>query len=145
MSAAASTSARPGDGLVRDMAASGGGLSAPAPAAVGGPASGSEYVPARELTREERDLVNAWNTLGIQRLTYNMPPEVRRAFDVLVSQHRIPEIRAVIEKMRDCYYLLGVNKTGWTATISWMANPDNFRNVKAGVYLAPKARGNAEF
>ena len=104
------------------------------------PVSGSEYVPARELNREERELVNAWNTLGIQRLTYNMPPEVRRAFDVLVSQHSIPEIRAVIEKMRDCYYLLGVNRTGWTATISWLANLGNFLNVKAGVYTY---RGNA--
>ena len=133
-------SARPEVNRGADGAASGGAVSGSGDAAAREPVSGSEYVPARELNREERELVNAWNTLGIQRLTYNMPPEVRRAFDVLVSQHSIPEIRAVIEKMRDCYYLLGVNRTGWTATISWLANLGNFLNVKAGVYTY---RGNA--
>ena len=138
--AAADPSARPEVNRGADGAASGGAVSGSGDAAAREPVSGSEYVPARELNREERELVNAWNTLGIQRLTYNMPPEVRRAFDVLVSQHSIPEIRAVIEKMRDCYYLLGVNRTGWTATISWLANLGNFLNVKAGVYTY---RGNA--
>ncbi len=140
VSAADIPSARPAANHGADGSASGGAVSGSGDAAAREPVSGSEYVPARELNREERELVNAWNTLGIQRLTYNMPPEVRRAFDVLVSQHSIPEIRAVIEKMRDCYYLLGVNRTGWTATISWLANLGNFLNVKAGVYTY---RGNA--
>lgn len=139
--AAADPSARPEANCRSDGAASGGvRVGASDTLSAREPVSGSEYVPARELNREERELVNAWNTLGIQRLTYNMPPAVRRAFDVLVSQHSIPEIRAVIEKMRDCYYLLGVNRTGWTATISWLANLGNFLNVKAGVYTY---RGNA--
>ena len=94
------------------------------------------------------DIVQAWNTLGLQEVKRIPSAESKIGSQLrsLIAAYGADTVLEAIEKVRRSNFLTGRTKN-FHATLSWFAQPDNFEKILAGNYdadyadTAPQATG----
>ena len=86
-------------------------------------------------TKDVRRITEAWNSLGLQRLT-KITGESKRGgmLRARVTEYGVDAVLEAIEKIRHSSFLKGQNKDGWTITFEWFVKPNNFPKVLEGNY-----------
>lgn len=86
-------------------------------------------------TKDVRRITEAWNSLGLQRLT-KITGESKRGgmLRARVTEYGVDAVLEAIEKIRNSAFLKGQNKDGWTITFEWFVKPNNFPKVLEGNY-----------
>ena len=85
-------------------------------------------------------IIDAWNSLpGLSRITKLVSGSQRYEWlRVRIREYGIDEVLRAIENIRNCPFLLGKSKGGWTITFDWFVRPNNFPKVLDGNYLENK-------
>lgn len=80
-------------------------------------------------------VVDAWNTLGLQKVTKVVADTKRGQWlHKRIADYGLDEVLRAIEKVRASSFLNGNNSTGWTITFDWFLRPNNFPKVLDGNY-----------
>ena len=83
-----------------------------------------------------RQVVEAWNSLGIQTIK-KIPPATTKTGQMLrarIKEYGIGSVLEAIEMVRESSFLMGNNKKGWRITLDWFSRPNNFPKVVNGNY-----------
>lgn len=86
--------------------------------------------------QDVRQVVEAWNTLGIQTIK-KVPPSTTKTGQMLrarIKEYGIGSVLEAIEMVRASDFLMGNNSKGWTPTLDWFSRPNNFPKVVNGNY-----------
>lgn len=88
-------------------------------------------------TRNEMQrAIDAWNDLNLAPVKKIAPDTTRyKQLQARIRQNGIDEVVRVIQSVKDCSFLMGNNKSGWTITFDWIILPNNFPKVQSGNYL----------
>ena len=94
-------------------------------------------------TKDVRQIIEAWNSLGLHQLT-RVTGESKRGgmLRARVNEYGTEAVLAAIEKVRKSDFLKGQNKDGWTITFDWFVKPNNFPKVLEGNYDNKVPHGN---
>lgn len=86
-------------------------------------------------TKDVRRIVDAWNTLGLNKLRDIKPDTKRGAMTrKRVNDYGVDTVLEAIECVRRSKFLNGDNKNGWVVTYDWFIGPQNFQKVLEGNY-----------
>ena len=83
-----------------------------------------------------RQVVEAWNSLGIQTIK-KIPPATTKTGQMLrarIKEYGIGSVLEAIEMVKASDFLMGNNKKGWRITLDWFSRPNNFPKVVNGNY-----------
>ena len=86
--------------------------------------------------QDVRQVVEAWNSLGIQTIKKS-PPATTKTGQMLrarIKEYGIGSVLEAIEMVRESSFLMGNNKKGWRITLDWFSRPNNFPKVVNGNY-----------
>ena len=86
--------------------------------------------------QDVRQVVEAWNALGIQTIK-KVPPSTTKTGQMLrarIKEYGIGSVLEAIEMVRASDFLMGNNSKGWTPTLDWFSRPNNFPKVVNGNY-----------
>ena len=86
--------------------------------------------------QDVRQVVEAWNSLGIQTIK-KIPPATTKTGQMLrarIKEYGIGSVLEAIEMVRESSFLMGNNKKGWRITLDWFSRPNNFPKVVNGNY-----------
>lgn len=86
--------------------------------------------------QDVRQVVEAWNALGIQTIK-KVPPSTTKTGQMLrarIKEYGIGSVLEAIEMVRESSFLMGNNKKGWRITLDWFSRPNNFPKVVNGNY-----------
>ena len=86
--------------------------------------------------QDVRQVVEAWNALGIQNIK-KVPPSTTKTGQMLrarIKEYGIGSVLEAIEMVRESSFLMGNNKKGWRITLDWFSRPNNFPKVVNGNY-----------
>lgn len=86
--------------------------------------------------QDVRQVVEAWNALGIQTIK-KVPPSTTKTGQMLrarIKEYGIGSVLEAIEMVRESSFLMGNNKKGWRITLDWFSRPNNFPKVANGNY-----------
>ena len=87
--------------------------------------------------QDVRQVVEAWNALGIQTIK-KVPPSTTKTGQMLrarIKEYGIGSVLEAIEMVRESSFLMGNNKKGWRITLDWFSRPNNFPKVVNGNYM----------
>lgn len=86
-------------------------------------------------TKDVRLVIDAWNSLGLQKIQKILPDTNRGAMlRKRINDYGVQTVLDAIEKVRSSAFLMGGNGKGWTATFDWFIRPNNFPKVLDGNY-----------
>lgn len=94
-------------------------------------------------TQDVRQVVEAWNSLGIQTIK-KIPPATTKTGQMLrarIKEYGIGSVLEAIEMVRESPFLMGNNKKGWRITLDWFSRPNNFPKVVNGNYQDNSSNG----
>lgn len=86
--------------------------------------------------QDVRQVVEAWNALGIQTIK-KVPPSTTKTGQMLrarIKEYGIGSVLEAIEMVKASDFLMGNNSKGWTPTLDWFSRPNNFPKVVNGNY-----------
>ena len=86
--------------------------------------------------QDVRQVVEAWNALGIQTIK-KVPPSTTKTGQMLrarIKEYGIGSVLEAIEMVRASDFLMGNNSKGWTPTLDWFSRPNNFLKIVNGNY-----------
>ena len=86
--------------------------------------------------QDVRQVVEAWNALGIQTIK-KVPPSTTKTGQMLrarIKEYGIGSVLEAIEMVKASDFLMGNNSKGWTPTLDWFSRPNNFLKVVNGNY-----------
>lgn len=86
--------------------------------------------------QDVRQVVEAWNALGIQTIK-KVPPSTTKTGQMLrarIKEYGIGSVLEAIEMVKASDFLMGNNAKGWTPTLDWFSRPNNFPKVVNGNY-----------
>lgn len=86
--------------------------------------------------QDVRQVVEAWNALGIQTIK-KVPPATTKTGQMLrarIKEYGIGSVLEAIDMVRESSFLMGNNKKGWRITLDWFSRPNNFPKVVNGNY-----------
>lgn len=86
--------------------------------------------------QDVRQVVEAWNALGIQNIK-KVPPSTTKTGQMLrarIKEYGIGSVLEAIEMVKASDFLMGNNSKGWTPTLDWFSRPNNFPKVVNGNY-----------
>ena len=86
-------------------------------------------------TKDVRRVVQAWNSLGLQRVLSVTPDSNRgKMLRSRVMEYGVEGVLSAIENVRSNAFLKGQNAKGWVITFEWFVRPNNFVKVLEGNY-----------
>ena len=96
-------------------------------------------------TKDVRRVVDAWNGLGLQKVTKILPDSVRgNMLRKRIKDYGIDAVITAIGKISGSDFLTGNNDRGWTITFDWFIKPNNFPKVLEGNYDNHKTKTAAD-
>ena len=92
-------------------------------------------------TDDVRRIVDAWNSLGLSKVTKIVPDTDRmNLLRKKIKDYGVDGVLKAIENIRCSSFLMGGGENGWTVTFDWFIRPNNFPKVLDGNYNdKPKA------
>ena len=86
-------------------------------------------------TKDVRRIIEAWNSLGLQKVT-KVPSDSKRGgmLRARVNEYGVDKVLEAIEKVRSSDFLKGQSKSGFIITFEWFVRPNNFPKVLEGNY-----------
>ena len=94
-----------------------------------------EKVCCTQVQPDVQRVVDAWNSLGLQKVTKIVPDTQRGQWlHKRIADYGLDEVLRAVEKVRASRFLNGDNNKGWTITFDWFLRPNNFPKVLDGNY-----------
>ena len=87
-------------------------------------------------TQDVRQVVEAWNSLGVQVLR-KVPPSTTKTGQMLrarIREYGIGSVLEAVEMVRASDFLMGRTNADWRITFDWFVRPNNFPKVVNGNY-----------
>ena len=86
--------------------------------------------------QDVQDVVDAWNSLGVQVLR-KVPPSTTKTGQMLrtrIREYGIGSVLEAVEMVRASDFLMGRTNADWLITFDWFVRPNNFQKVVNGNY-----------
>ena len=86
--------------------------------------------------QDVRQVVDAWNDLGIQTIK-KTPPATTKTGQMLrarIKEYGIASVLEAVGMVKHSDFLMGKNGKAWTPTLDWFVRPNNFLKVVNGNY-----------
>ena len=86
--------------------------------------------------QDVRQVVEAWNSLGVQLLR-KVPPSTTKTGQMLrarIREYGIGSVLEAVEMVRASDFLMGRTNSDWLITFDWFVRPNNFQKVVNGNY-----------
>ena len=92
---------------------------------------------------EAQQIVNRWNSLGLQKLVSINPGSNRhKMLKARIKEYGLENVLKAIESINNSSFLKGQNNRNWIITFDWLIRPNNFPKVLEGNYLDKGGNNN---